>query len=191
MFTPDLLANIADVVALLLLLASLGAVYTALAWQARVRGGHAALWLLCACAALAIGYLGYWRTCQTTSCDVRGVDYRVRYGFRYALMAALGFSAASAMIARRARRPQSTAPGRRELLLSAMAFVGGFLLAGGLLIGFHRLTCGDRAYRRPDGSIGSECELYTAGDRDRERTFPGLSNEALQLTSAKSSEGRG
>lgn len=136
--------------------------------------GLLAIWLLCS---VGLGYLWYRATCaQGLMCDVGGVRYWLVLVPRYTWLwaSALGLASLAAWWSRRRLTGRGAV---RHLLLGGTGSVVGFLLAAALLAGYHRVTCGSRQMRRPaDGSIATECELYS-----------GLSNESLHRTSARES----
>ena len=131
-----------------------------------------AMWLLCS---VGLGYLWYRATCaQGLTCDVGGVRYWLVLVPRYTWLWASALGLAS-LVAWWSRRRLAGRTAVRHLLLGGTGAIVGFLLAAALLSGYHRVTCGSRQIRRPgDGSIGTECELYS-----------GLSSESLHRTSAR------
>lgn len=156
----DLLVNLAAAIAGSALLGTVGAVYTVLAWHCRRRLGTLALLVLWLTAALAVGYLGYYRTCHLgLTCDVGGVDYRALLVPRFACIGALGFGVATAVVERHARRARSGPLGRRRALISALGVVIGFFLAVQLINGIHRLTCATRPFRRVNDTWGTKCDV--------------------------------
>ena len=51
--------------------------------------------------------------------------------------------------------------GRQRTLLGAAGVVLGFVVAAQLVAAVQRWTCGDRPYRRADGTWGTMCEIVT------------------------------
>jgi hypothetical protein len=154
-----------------------GAAFSFIVGRLRSRArlpGLLAMWLVCS---TGLGYLWYRATCaQGLTCDVGGVRYWLVLVPRYTWLwaSALGLASLGAWLSRRRLAGRAAV---RHLLLGGAGAVVGFLLAAALLAGYHRVTCGSRPMRRlEDGSIGTECELYS-----------GLSNESLLRTSVRGS----
>ena len=144
------------------LLAVIRAAYTLFAWHCRRRLGGRALLLLWAGISLTLGYVGYRYACNgALTCDIGGVDYRVRVIPIFAFIGAVDFGVATSIVQHHLRRFPRATLGRRRTLLGAAGVVLGYVAAAQLIAAVQRWTCHDRRYRRTDGTWGTMCEIVT------------------------------
>ena len=138
----------------------IGILFALVAWIAHRRAGPlpvAGLWVF---GSVATGYVWYRATCsQPLTCDVGGMQYWRSVFPAAAFIWACVLGTVSLVVVWRSRRRSGQAPRIRDAALGGAAAVAGFALGLLLLAGFDKATCATRPYRRPDGSIGTECEL--------------------------------
>jgi hypothetical protein len=115
------------------------------------------LWML---AVLGIAYWGFSRACGMSLCDVAGVNYQSQAMLAHALVAAVGLSPATLLVAHLARKQPASRLGWRCTLLGGAGVVAGVLVVTLAYSAAARWTCDSQPIRRPDGSMASVCEVY-------------------------------
>lgn len=137
-----------------------GAGYTALAWWCQRRWSNVGLALLWFLAVLGTACWGFSRACAMSWCDLAGVDSQLRAMLAHALVAAVGLSPATLLVAHLARKHPTSRLGWRWTMLGGAGLVAGVLIVLWAYSAAARWTCDSQSFRRPDGSMGSACEVY-------------------------------